>query len=50
MANFTIPEPPVYTKDANIEELYEWTRELYNGLWLTDFISVQQRKKEGNEN
>lgn len=42
MANFTLREPP--EENADPKEILSWCRELYENLWLIDFISVQQRK------
>ena len=48
--NFTLREPP--EKCGKIEddfyELCAWCRELYDNLWLSDFIS--NRKTEGTQN
>jgi len=51
VANFTLREPPEgsgnYEKDYR--ELYSWCRELYENLWLVNFVEVQQRKNQKEE-
>ena len=48
MSNFTLSEPPVPGgKTAeDINALYSWCRELYESLWLNQFVAAQIRKAQ----
>lgn len=51
MQNFTLREPPESSgiPEYDYEELLEWCRELYESLWMNDFILVQERKTQGGD-
>ena len=51
MSNFTLREPPapVGRGTEDIKELYSWCCELYDSLWLTQFVAAQQRKSTMDE-
>lgn len=54
MQNFTLREPPEETGifEYDYRELFEWCRELYESLWMNDFILVRERtaQKEAKDN
>lgn len=53
MQNFTLREPPEESGilEYDYRELMEWCRELYESLWMNDFILVRERKTQrGEEN
>lgn len=51
MANFTLREPPSVSGRAerDIEEIYSWAAELYENLWLLNFVSAQKKKNQKKE-
>lgn len=51
MQNFTLREPPEESGilEYDFRELSEWCRELYESLWMNDFILVRERTAQRGE-
>lgn len=51
MQNFTLREPPEESGilEYDFRELNEWCRELYESLWMNDFILVRERTTQRGE-
>lgn len=49
MSNFTLHEPPASSGNTgeDLKRLLAWCGELYNNLWISEFLAAQQRKKNG---
>lgn len=51
MSNFILRDLPDMSGDyeKDLCELYSWCQELYQNLWLSEFLAIQQKKLKGGE-